>query len=188
MRLVQSVNGIKTLTVFDSDSLYFEKSTGINSDACLAMDPILFAQSTTLQQYSGYSVDIDYQMAVGLGVKFETNRLFGLPERESSPVIKNTQQTDPYRFFNIDYYMHQRDDATGEYGSIPYVTGHAVNHDAAVLWVNSADTWVDVAPLSNNTSFTGFVSESGVLELFLLASATSPKRILKDLATITGHA
>ena len=33
-------------------------------------------------------------MGVGLGVKFETNKLYGLPERESSPVIKNTLDTD----------------------------------------------------------------------------------------------
>ena len=84
--------------------------------------------------------------------------------------------------------MHQKDDATGEYGSIPYVTGHGADHDASVLWVNSADTWVDVAPLTKNSSFTGFVSESGVIELFIMASATSPKRILKNLAAITGHA
>ena len=43
MRLVQRVNGMKTLTLFASDSLYFEKTTGVNADVCLAMDPISFA-------------------------------------------------------------------------------------------------------------------------------------------------
>merc|ERR1712226_1709118 len=63
-------------------------------------------------------------MAIGLGVKFETRKLYGLPERESTPVIQDTLKTDPYRFFNCDYYAHQKGDATGEYGSVPYVTGH----------------------------------------------------------------
>ena len=53
MRLVQRVNGIKTLTVFESDSLYFEKSSGVNSDACLAVEPISYVYSRLLQ-YSGY--------------------------------------------------------------------------------------------------------------------------------------
>ena len=42
MRLTQKVNGILTATVFEADSLYFEKSTGYNADACLADDPISF--------------------------------------------------------------------------------------------------------------------------------------------------
>ena len=32
MRLTQKVNGILTATVFEADSLYFEKSTGYNAD------------------------------------------------------------------------------------------------------------------------------------------------------------
>ena len=123
MRLTQKVNGILTATAFEADSLYFEKSTGYNQDACLSEDPISFIQRHTIQ-WSGYQVDIDYQMAVGVGIKYETNRLFGMPERESDPVLAPTFSEDPYRFFNIDYYMHQKDDPRGQYGSVPYVTGH----------------------------------------------------------------
>ena len=157
MRLTQRVNGILTATVFEADSLYFEKSTGHNSDACLADDPISFIQSHTIQ-WSGYQVDIDYQMAVGAGIKYETSQLYGMPERESNPVINSTFFSDPYRFFNIDYYMHQKDDPRGQYGSVPYVTGHARNFDVGLLWVNSADTWVDTGNLSGTQAYTGFVS------------------------------
>ena len=83
--------------------------------------------------------------------------------------------TDPYRFFNIDYYMHRKDDARGEYGSIPYITGHSETKDASLLWVNSADTWTDLVESSFGNKMTAnFVSESGVLELFLFSS-DSPK-------------
>jgi mannosyl-oligosaccharide alpha-1,3-glucosidase len=70
--------------------------------------------------------------------------MFGLSERESSLLLQDTITRDPYRFFNIDYYGHQIGDARGEYGSIPYITGHSKNNDGSLLWVNSADTWTDV--------------------------------------------
>ena len=187
MRLRQKVNGILTATVFEADSLYFEQSTAHNADACLDDDPISFIQSHTIQ-WSGYQVDIDYQMAVGAGIKYETTQLYGMPERESNPVLNSTFTKDPYRFFNIDYYMHQKDDPRGQYGSVPYVTGHAKNFDVGLLWVNSADTWVDTGNLSGSQAYTGFVSQSGVLEFFMIATAQSPKKLLKDLTTITGHA
>jgi alpha 1,3-glucosidase len=114
-------------------------------------------------------------MAVGMGALFETKYMYGLSERESSLLLTNTMLTDPYRFFNIDYYMHRKDDARGEYGSIPYITGHSETNDASLLWVNSADTWTDLVESSLDNKMTAnFVSESGVLELFLFSSE-SPK-------------
>jgi len=106
-------------------------------------------------------------MAVGLGAKFETDYLYGLSERESNLLLSDTTKSDPYRFFNIDYYMHQKDDPRGEYGSIPYVTGHSTGNDASLLWLNSSDTWTELIKTADEKAFTNFVSESGVLELFI---------------------
>ena len=39
LRLVQWVNGIKTLTIFDQNSLYVEKTTGLHNDVC---EPIIY--------------------------------------------------------------------------------------------------------------------------------------------------
>lgn len=144
------------MTLNEDDTLYFEKATGLNENECM-------------DSQNQYAINIDYQMAVGMGAKFETNYLFGLSERESSLLLSETYRTDgtlsgtdPYRFFNIDYYMHQKDDPRGEYGSIPYVTGHNKQNDASILWVNSADSWTDlVKSKSNDKMYTNFVSESG---------------------------
>lgn len=113
--------------------------------------------------------------------------MYGLSERESSLLLSDTTKGDPYRFFNIDYYMHQTGDARGEYGSIPYITGHDETNDASLLWVNSSDTWTDLVKTASDGVFSNFVSESGQIELFLFAS-DSPKKQLKNLAEITGHA
>jgi alpha 1,3-glucosidase len=113
--------------------------------------------------------------------------MYGLSERESSLLLSDTTQREPYRFFNIDYYAHQINDARGEYGSIPYITGHSKSNDGSLLWVNSADTWTDVIDQLDGTYLSNFVSESGHLEFFLFSSQ-SPKTQLENLATITGHA
>jgi alpha-glucosidase (family GH31 glycosyl hydrolase) len=65
-------------------------------------------------------------------------------------------------------------DARGEYGSIPYVTGHSTGLDASLLWINSADTWTDILDMGNEKMMSNFVSESGQLELFIFGSK-SPK-------------
>ncbi len=113
-------------------------------------------------------------MAVGIGASIETPYLYGLSERESSLLLQDTWNSDPYRFFNIDYYAHQKDDARGEYGSIPYITGHTASDDTSLLWMNSADTWTDLI-IDGDKALSNFVSESGMLELFLFSSS-SPKQ------------
>ena len=109
-----------------------------------------------------------------MGAKFETNYLYGLAERESSLLLSDTLDRDPYRFYNIDYYAHQIGDPRGEYGSIPYITGHSKFNDASLLWVNSADTWTDLIDQMDGKYLSNFVSESGHLEFFMF-SYNSPK-------------
>jgi alpha-glucosidase (family GH31 glycosyl hydrolase) len=56
--------------------------------------------------------------------------------------------------------------------------------------MNSADTWVDILPHEVDDmqgSYVNFVSEGGVLEFFVFASATHPQRVQKALADITGY-
>jgi len=60
--------------------------------------------------------------------------------------------------------------------------------------MNSAHTWVEVAEIEENVTTTVWVSESGVLEFFVFASAKDNswfnrfKKVQYDLATISGFA
>lgn len=182
------------MTLNDKDSLYFEASTGKNADTCIGPSidmsdtfPRDFNRNST-SNYPSYATSIDYQMAIGMGASFETNYLFGLPERESTFELKSTllENREPYNFFNIDYYGHHYPDARGEYGSMPYVTGHSVTNDASLMWMNAADTWADLITIADNKKITNFVSESGQLELFIFSS-NHPKIQLANVAKITGH-
>ncbi len=84
------------MTLNDKDSLYFEASTGKNAGTCLGPSidmsetfPRDFNRAQT-SNYPSYATSIDYQMAIGIGASFETNYLFGLPERESTFELKDT--------------------------------------------------------------------------------------------------
>eukprot|EP00347_Sterkiella_histriomuscorum_P014249 403361604 len=130
--------------------------------------------------------------SMSLGFTINTQYLYGLPERSDTFLLKNTDKTDPYRLYNIDLFPHQEWNATGLYSSIPYLTGHSKEFDASILWYNSAETWVDIrkypTPNQKNKRLVNFVSETGVLEIFLIASASknSPKKVQNLLATISG--
>jgi len=90
--------------------------------------------------------------------------------------------------FAVDDNRHIPDSPAPEYGNIPYITGHSQQNDASLLWVNAADTWVDILPTKDGQSmFSNFVSESGQIELFIFSS-DSPKKQLFSLAKISGHA
>ena len=82
--------------------------------------------------------------------------------------------------------MHESGLRKPLYGAVPYVTSHSSELDSSVLWVNAAETWLDLEKTEDDaTAF--FVSEGGTLDAFLLTS-TCPKRLLKTLAEVTGFA
>jgi len=56
------------------------------------------------------------------------------------------------------------------------------------MWLNSASSYIDVIFDDDGSSFLGITSESGQIDFFIFASAQSPKKILQDVATITGYA
>jgi alpha 1,3-glucosidase len=70
--------------------------------------------------------------------------VFGIPERADTFLLKTTEKTDPYRLYNLDVFPHSVYEPEGLYGSIPYITTHTKEYDASVLWMNSAETWVDI--------------------------------------------
>ena len=61
---------------------------------------------------------------------------------------------------------------------MPYLLAHGEGGASSVLWVNAADTWVDlISSRSSNDNVDGersttanFLSESGALELFFFGS------------------
>ena len=61
---------------------------------------------------------------------------------------------DPYRLFNLDVFEYELNSQMSLYGAIPFVMGHSKDRSVAVLWLNAAETWVDInSPLDSKVSF-----------------------------------
>jgi alpha 1,3-glucosidase len=124
-----------------------------------------------------------------MGFYFESSHIYGLPERKNKLTLNDTRHGQPYRLFAVDKFPHNEWDNMNLYSGIPYITGHSNsqmgNHDESILWMSASETFVDIFEDKNGGKMTNFMSEGGVLEFFMIGAST-PKRIHKRLATITG--
>jgi hypothetical protein len=101
-------------------------------------------------------------MAVGIGVKLQTQNIYGMGSREGKLLIDDTRNKEPFNFFAIDSILdHGYQNDRGLSGVQPYFTGHSSNTDCALMWLNSALTYIDVIKSPYGTTFMGLVSESG---------------------------
>lgn len=51
---------------------------------------------------------------------------------------------EPYRLYNLDVFQYELNTPMALYGSIPYLVGTTPKRTTGVLWLNAAETWVDV--------------------------------------------
>jgi len=101
-----------------------------------------------------------------ISFQINSDAVYGLPERSSNYMLENTLDGVPYRLFNVDKFPHKEFKKEGLYSSLPYITGHSVNHDESIMFINSAETWVDIGTcnsLGKNCQgrTVNFITESG---------------------------
>ncbi|KAF9921442.1 hypothetical protein FBU30_008498 [Linnemannia zychae] len=132
----------------------------------------------------------------GMDITFSgINHVYGIPEHATSLSLKATRgpeapYSEPYRLYNLDVFEYEVDNPMALYGSVPFMLGHSKNSTAAVFWMNAAETWIDVekGPEDKNsgllswitskkathpaTTKTHWMSESGVLDLFVFLGPT----------------
>jgi hypothetical protein len=56
------------------------------------------------------------------------------------------------------------------------VTGHSVAHDESILYINAAETWVDIFNMKYQNypgNLINFITESGQMEFVLFGSASA---------------
>ena len=61
---------------------------------------------------------------------------------------------DPYRLYNLDVFEYDVDSPTSLYGSIPFMLAHRKGVSAAVLWLNAAETWIDIVKSKDKVKYT----------------------------------
>ena len=86
-----------------------------------------------------------------LGFYVASSHLYGLPERADKMLLKITEASDPYRCFSLDLFPHDEWSMQSLYSGIPYLTGHSADHDESIMWINAAETWVDIMKPSDKT-------------------------------------
>ncbi|CDW76776.1 neutral alpha-glucosidase ab [Stylonychia lemnae] len=205
-RIIQTVNNITTIIVNNQDTLFFESlhyypgqgELKLNDTECLLPFfkslPIAKSQnifnftdnqnnpyigSQFLQQvYQEFSLGLTRESFM-IGFTMESEDLYGLPERTAQFTLTTTDKTDPFRLYNVDAFPHKEASIKGLYSSLPYITGHSIDHDESIMLYNSAETWVDINKLfspslkNQQRKHVNIITEGGKLEFFIFASASN---------------
>lgn len=142
--------------------------------------------------------------SLGLDVSFIGYKyLYGLPEHSDTFALRPSTNSDPMRLYNLDVFEYELNIGMALYGTIPFVLAHGKQKTAGALWLNAAETWVDI---DSSTADKGvlanlidkirtskdvpqvdvhFISETGVLDLFLFLGPR-PKDVFRQNAHLTG--
>src|ERR1700679_1034857 len=71
------------------------------------------------------------------------------------------------------------------YGSVPLMHAHSADSTVAVFHLISSETWIDVSHSSDKSTETHWISESGIMDIFLLPGPT-PEEVFSQYARLTG--
>ncbi|KAH8887369.1 hypothetical protein GQ53DRAFT_844236 [Thozetella sp. PMI_491] len=141
--------------------------------------------------------------SVALDISFTGfDNVFGIPSHAGPLALKETRGGDgnyvePYRLYNADVFEYILDSPMTLYGAIPFMQAHRKDSSVGVFWLNAAETWVDITkskgsknPLAlgvgtKTTTSTHWVSESGLLDVFVMLGST-PKDVIKTYGELTG--
>ncbi|ELP93855.1 neutral alpha-glucosidase AB precursor, putative [Entamoeba invadens IP1] len=120
---------------------------------------------------------------VSITYKFPNSRhLYGIPDHATNVLLKNTDSTgynEPYRLYNTDVFEFEVDTEMTLYGTVPIIYSLGSN-TGAVFHNNPTETFVNVV-----NQETRFVSESGILDEYLLPGPT-PMQQEKQFLHLTG--
>jgi alpha 1,3-glucosidase len=98
---------------------------------------------------------------------------------------ENAKYTDPYRLWNLDVFEYEADSPMALYGAVPLVHAHNVHSTVGVFNAVGSETWVDISHPTKKSTETHWISESGILDVFLMPGPT-PNRVFMQYARLTG--
>ncbi|KAF3927139.1 Alpha-glucosidase [Dactylellina cionopaga] len=140
--------------------------------------------------------------AVAMDISFPGyEHVYGIPSHATSLSLKTTKGGDgayeePYRMYNADVFEYIVDSPMTLYGSIPFMQAHRKGSSVGVLWLNAAETWVDVVkekekkmiPIGAGKSDTKthWVSESGLLDVWVFLGP-DPQTLYASYGALTGY-
>lgn len=144
--------------------------------------------------------------AISMDFTFENfEHIFGLPEHADSFDLDDTStgNGEPYRLYNLDVFQYELKERMALYAAVPFVMAHKADATVGMLWLNAAETWVDVKKSGTGgggvmetlgfgsseekvpTVDTHWISESGIVDTFIMLGK-SPKQVSSQYAKLTG--
>ncbi|KAK6347129.1 hypothetical protein TWF696_007208 [Orbilia brochopaga] len=140
--------------------------------------------------------------AIALDITFPGyEHVYGIPSHATSLSLKTTKGGDgaysePYRLYNADVFEYIVDSPMTLYGSIPFMQAHRKGSSVGVLWLNAAETWVDVVkekpkkilPIGGKSedTKTHWISESGLLDVWVFLGP-DPATLYTSYGALTGY-
>ncbi|KDR75547.1 hypothetical protein GALMADRAFT_97215 [Galerina marginata CBS 339.88] len=129
--------------------------------------------------------------SLSLDINFPNHGIvYGIPQHATRLALPSTAGedptfTDPYRLYNADVFEYLASSPVSLYGSIPLMHAHSTDSTVAVFHVVGSETWIDVSHSSDKSTETHWISESGILDTFLLPGPTA-EDVFRQYAKLTG--
>ncbi|PFH44771.1 glycoside hydrolase family 31 protein [Amanita thiersii Skay4041] len=118
--------------------------------------------------------------------------VYGIPQHATRLALPTTMGddatfSDPYRLYNADVFEYLASSPVSLYGSIPVLHAHSPDSTVGIFHAVGSETWIDIGHSSKDATETHWISESGILDLFLMPGPT-PEKIFNQYAGLTGTA
>jgi len=129
--------------------------------------------------------------SLSLDINFPNHgHVYGIPQHATRLDLPTTKGegsffNDPYRLYNADVFEYIASSTMSLYGSIPLIHAHSADSTVAVFVAAASETWVDLVHPTQKSTETHWVSESGILDIFLLPGPT-PDQVFGQYAKLTG--
>lgn len=116
--------------------------------------------------------------------------VYGIPQHATRLSLPTTSgespyYSDPYRLYNTDVFEYIPDSPMSLYGSIPLMHAHSAESTVAIFDAVGSETWIDVAHAGPRSTETHWISESGIMDVFILPGPT-PEGVFGQYARLTG--
>ncbi|KAF5375520.1 hypothetical protein D9615_009169 [Tricholomella constricta] len=129
--------------------------------------------------------------SLSLDINFPNHgTVYGIPQHATRLALPTTTGespffSDPYRLYNADVFEYLASSPMSIYGSIPVLHAHSADSTVGIFHAVASETWIDVDHASEKSTETHWVSESGILDLFLMPGPT-PEDIFRQYSKLTG--
>ncbi|KAG8873007.1 hypothetical protein FRB97_007127 [Tulasnella sp. 331] len=118
------------------------------------------------------------------------SQVYGIPQHAAPLALPSTTGPDalfedPYRLWNLDVFEYETPSVMSLYGSIPLLHAHSARSTVGIFNAIASETYIDISHPSSDSTKSHWISESGILDVFLLPGPTAAD-VFAQYARLTG--